>query len=136
MAFALAAGSLALAPVRPVEARWNHPLPYKWYVGLATCETQNRTDHATRGYVSAFGIARGTWDRWADTPSRKAPQLDFAAQARVVDRIAWYGHWERGRKVWPVGPWGWGCLRIRPRLRYILCQSTARVVQKWKRGCS
>lgn len=136
MGLALTATIAALTPVRPVEARWNHPMPYEWYVELATCETGNQTTHATRSYVSAFGIYRGTWDKWADTPNRKATRLTFAQQARVVDRIAWFGHVENGRKQWPVGPWGWGCLKLRPRLRYLLCQSTHPRVVKWKRGCS
>ena len=135
MGLCLTAGSLGMAPVSPVEATWNHPLPKAWYVELATCETGNNTAHVSRSYVSAFGIYRRTWDTWADTPARKAHTLSFAQQARVVDRIAFYGHTERGKKWWPVGPWGWGCLRLRPSLRYGLCHATATVVQKWKRGC-
>lgn len=124
-----------LAPVSAVRADWNHPLPKAWYVELATCETGLNVRHETRSYVSAFGVYRGTWDKWADTPARNADQLDFAAQARVVDRIAWFGHIEHGREQWPVGPWGFGCLKLRPSLRYALCQSTHPRVAKWKRGC-
>jgi hypothetical protein len=135
VALGLTAGILALGPVSPVEATWNHPLPRWWYDELATCETGLNVRHSTRSYVSAFGIYRGTWDRWADTPNRRAHLLTYAQQARVVDRIAWFGHTENGRKQWPVGPWGWGCVKLRPRLQYALCQSTHPRVAKWKRGC-
>ena len=124
-----------VGPVAPARADWNHPLPKSWYIELATCETGLNTRHESRSYVSAFGIYRRTWDQWANTPARHADRLDFGAQARVVDRIAWFGHTENGRKQWPVGPWGWGCLKLRPSLQYILCQSHHPKVVKWKRGC-
>ena len=78
---------------------------------LAQCETSNNTRHSTRSYVTAFGIYRGTWDNWNDTPNRKAHLLTFAQQARGVDRIAYYGHTEGGRYRYPVGLYGWGAIK-------------------------
>ena len=87
----------------PAQAEWGHPMPKAWYIKLAQCETGNRTTHSTRSYVTAFGIYRGTWDNWNDTPNRKAHLLTFAQQARGVDRIAFHGHTEGGRYRYPVG---------------------------------
>ena len=86
-------------------------MPKAWYIKLAQCETGNRTTHSTRSYVTAFGIYRGTWDNWNDTPNRKAHLLTFAQQARGVDRIAFYGHTEGGRYRYPVGLYGWGAIK-------------------------
>ena len=129
-----------LAPAATAEARWNHPMPYKWYVDLAHCESGTGPDtpdvpiKVGPSYTGYFGIHRHTWRRWANAPSAKG--LSFAAQARVVDRIAWYGHIENGKKVWPVGPYGWGSIKHNCRnLATRLCHSPHRVVQRRVRGC-
>lgn len=124
------------APAAPAHADWNHPLPLAWYRRLAACETGAHTRHSTRSYVTAFGVYRRTWDLFADTPNRRAHLLDFAAQARVVDRIAFFGHTENGRKQWPVGPWGWGCIKNNPALQADICRSTNPHVAKWRRHCT
>ena len=110
MATALLSTILISAPA-DAKQNWNHPMPKKWYVKLAQCETGNNTRHSTRSYVTAFGIYRRTWDYWNDTPNRKAHLLTFAQQARGVDRIAFYGHTENGRYRWPVGLYGWGAIK-------------------------
>lgn len=122
------------APAQTAHAEWNHPLPRAWYERLATCETGANTAHSTRNYTGAFGIYRRTWQLFADAPSAKG--LDFAAQARVVDRIAWFGHTEHGRKQWPVGPWGWGCIKKSPALQADICRSNNKHVARWKRNCT
>ena len=134
MAFIFTAALLAPATAHAAEP-WNHPMSKAWYVDLARCETGNNTKHSTRSYVSAFGIYRGTWDNWADTPARKAHLLTFAQQARVVDRIAFYGHMEAGRFRWPVGLYGWGAIKNNCNgLNDQLCRATHRLVIK-KRRC-
>jgi len=95
----------------PAQAEWGHPMPKAWYIKLAQCETGNNTRHSTRSYVTAFGIYRGTWDNWNNTPASKANLLTFAQQARGVDRIAYYGHTEGGRYRYPVGLYGWGAIK-------------------------
>lgn len=135
MLFAVTATIAALGPVSPADASWNHPLPKDWYEGLARCETGLNVKHRTRTYVTAFGMTRHAFNLYADTHPSRAHTLTFAQQARVVDRLAWFGHTENGRKQWPVGPWGWGCLKNSPKLRMVLCRSTHPKVQKWKRGC-
>ena len=135
MLFAVTATIAALVPVSPADATWNHPLPKDWYEALARCETGLNVKHRTRTYVTAFGMTRHAFSLYADTHPSRAHTLTFAQQARVVDRLAWFGHTENGRKQWPVGPWGWGCLKNTPKLRMVLCRSTHPRVQKWKRGC-
>ena len=112
-------------------------MPREWYETLAQCETGNADVHATRSYVTRFGIYRRTWDKWADTPNQRANRLSFEKQVTVVDRIAWRGHTENGRKQWPVGPWGWGCVKRGPQsLRDAICSAKHKAVQRWKRGCN
>jgi len=110
MATALLSTALMVTPVH-AQDEWNHPMPKKWYIKLAQCETGNNVQHRTRSYVSAFGIYRGTWDNWNDTPASRAHLLTFAQQARAVDRIAYKGHTEGGRYRWPVGLYGWGAIK-------------------------
>ena len=124
-------------PATQVNAEWNHPLPYETYVMLARCETQNNTRHKTRSYVGAFGFARSTWDLFADTPNSQAHTLTFAQQARVLDRAFFFGHIERGRKQWPVGPYGHGCFkhywRTSLELRSQVCNNAKQSVRRWCR---
>lgn len=126
----------------PVKADWNRPLPQAWYLDLARCETSNNTAHgypANRhsNYVTAFGMTRHAFSLFADTDPRWAYKLSFEKQAVIVDRLAWYGHTEKGRKQWPVGPWGWGAIRSNcNNLATRLCQSKSPVVQRWLNRCS
>lgn len=119
----------------PAKAEWGHPMPKTWYIKLAQCETGNNTRHSTRSYVTAFGIYRGTWDHWNDTPNRKAHLLTFAQQARGVDRIAYYGHTEGKTYRAPVGLYGWGAIKNNCNgLNDDLCKSRHPLVIK-KRRC-
>jgi hypothetical protein len=118
----------------PAQAEWGHPMSKAWYIKLAQCETGNNTRHSTRSYVTAFGIYRGTWDNWNDTPNRKAHLLTFAQQARGVDRIAYYGHTEGGRYRHPVGLYGWGAIKNNCNgLNDDLCKSRHPLVVKIRR---
>lgn len=118
----------------PAQAEWGHPMPKAWYIKLAQCETGNNTKHATRSYVTAFGIYRGTWDNWNDTPNRKAHLLTFAQQARGVDRIAYHGHTEGGRYRPPAGLYGWGAIKHNCNgLNDDLCKSRHPLVIKRRR---
>lgn len=118
----------------PAKAEWGHPMPKAWYIKLAQCETGNNIRHATRSYVTAFGIYRGTWDNWNNTPASKANLLTFAQQARGVDRIAYYGHTEGGRYRYPVGLYGWGAIKHNCNgLNDDLCKSRHPLVIKRRR---
>ena len=129
--------------VTPVHAsNWNRPMPKDWYLDIARCETGNNTKHgypANRhsNYVTAFGMTRQAFERFADTNSRWAYKLSFEKQAVIVDRLAWYGHTEYGKKNWAVGPWGFGSIRNNcNNLATRLCKSKAAVVQRWLSRCS
>lgn len=129
----LTAAMLLALPATRAEAGWNHPFPRSWYEALATCETGNNPRHSTRSYVGAFGFYRGTWDLFADTPARRAPQLSFGAQARVLDRAFWWGHTERGRYQWPVGPWGHGCFKHLRHTQVAVCKHQNQKIRRWCR---
>ena len=125
---------LIASSAAPAKAEWGHPMPKAWYIKLAQCETGNNTRHATRSYVTAFGIYRGTWDNWNNTPASKANLLTFAQQARGVDRIAYYGHTEGGRYRYPVGLYGWGAIKHNCNgLNDDLCKSRHPLVIKRRR---
>ena len=113
--------------------QWNQALDREWYVALARCETGNKTTHSTRSYVGAFGFYRRTFDLFADTPNRYGHRLTFNQQARVLDRAFWYGHTERGRKQWPVGPWGHGCFKKSASAQAAVCNHRKQQVRRWCR---
>lgn len=133
----VAAVVIALAPVRPVEASWEPVLGEGLMKRLAACETGNDTQHRTRSFVSAFGVARQTWNLYADTPHQEAHKLTWNQQARVLDRVFWFGHVEAGRKQWAVGPYGHGCFRALWRssveLRTRVCHNARERVRRWCR---
>lgn len=125
----LTAALLIATPATTAQASWNHPLPKSWYLDLARCETGNNTRHSTRSYVGAFGFYRRTWDLFADTPNRRAPQLSFAAQARVLDRAFFYGH----NGQYPVGPWGHGCFKKLRHTQEAVCKHRNHKIRRWCR---
>ena len=109
-------------------------MDWRFYRRLAQCETGGNVNHSTKSYTGMFGIARGTWQRWSNRSS--AAGLTALEQARVVDNIAFEGHWSRGVYKHPVGPWGWGVVKSNCMgLQQLLCQSRHRLVQRWKRNC-
>ncbi len=106
-----------------------------FYYRLAQCETGSSWKHSTRSYTSAFGIARGVWQRYSH--SSNASRYTPRQQAIVVDRIAFTG-FDDGRRFWPpVGPWGWGAIRTQNcmNLQKYICKSRKPIVARWKRGC-
>ena len=109
-------------------------LPDQYYDGLATCETNHNWQHSARSYTGGLGIYRGTWQRWSDSNSAEGRTPRY--QVIVADRIAFLGFTEPdGHFVSPVGPYGWGCVRIRARLRAYICASRNKAVIKRKRNC-
>lgn len=109
-------------------------LPDAYYDGLAMCETSRNWKHSTRSFTGGLGIARGTAHRWSG--HRNLAKFSPRKQVQIADRIA-FRSWrnKRGEYVWRVGPWGWGCLHIRPKLQRYICASNHKLVIRWKRGC-
>lgn len=114
-------------------------MPDAYYHDLGRCETGGRRGdrlHSTRTYTGAFGIHRGTAHRWSGR--RDLTKLTYKEQVEIADRIAFLG-WtnKRGEYVYPVGPFGWGAVKLgcRHLLKY-LCASKKKVVQKYRgRAC-
>ena len=116
------------------HTKYKAVLPDQYYDQLARCETGGNWQHSTKSYTGGLGINRQTWRTWSDTPSAtgKTP----AQQVKVADAIAFKSHINPdGRKVWRVGPWGWGCLKGQKHLQRFICQSRHKDVQRWKRNC-
>jgi len=110
-------------------------LPDAYYNQLAQCETGGNWQHSTKSYTGGLGINRQTFRTWSNYNSAKG--LTPAQQVKVADAIAFKSHVERsGRKVWRVGPWGWGCLKGQKHLQKFICQSRHKDVQRWKRNCN
>jgi hypothetical protein len=133
----LTASIVLLAPVSPVEARWEPVLGRDTMARLAACETGGNLAHFTRTYVSAWGFAKTTWRMFSDTPVHRVKLLSWDQQARVVDRAFWFGHTRNGRKQWPVGPFGHGCFkkfyREDANLRTRICNNRKQQVRRWCR---
>ena len=133
----LTASIVLLAPVSPVEARWEPVLGRDTMQRLAACETGGNLAHLTRSYVSAWGFAKGTWRMFSDTPVHRVKHLSWDQQARVVDRAFWFGHTRNGRKQWAVGPFGHGCFkkfyREDANLRTRVCNNRKQQVRRWCR---
>ena len=109
-------------------------LPDAYYKSLAQCETGGNWQHSTRSYTGGLGIYRGTFKRWSNHSSAK--KMTPRQQVRVADAIAFRGHTEPdGEFVYPVGVWGWGCVKGQKHLQTYICQSKHKLVQKWKRRC-
>ena len=115
-------------------AKYKGVLPDAYYDQLALCESGGNWQHSTKSYTGGLGINRQTWRTWSDSPSAKGKTP--AQQVKVADAIAFKSHVERsGRKIWRVGPWGWGCLKGQKSLQKFICQSRHKDVQRWKRNC-
>jgi hypothetical protein len=128
-----------LGTATPVKAADNHAIyggimVDDYYTALARCETGLNWKHSTKSYTGGLGIHRQTFRTWSNYNSAKG--LTPRQQVKVADAIAFTSHIERsGRKVWRVGPWGWGCLRGQPSIQQYICQSKHPLVQRWKRHC-
>jgi hypothetical protein len=117
------------------HAKYKGVLPDAYYDQLAQCETGGNWQHSTKSYTGGLGINRQTFRTWSNYNSAKG--LTPAQQVKVADAIAFKSHVERsGRKVWRVGPWGWGCLKGQKHLQKFICQSRHKDVQRWKRNCN
>jgi len=119
------------------RAKYGAILPDAYYDGLAMCETRQNWQKKGTNYTGGLGIAKGTAYRWSG--KRNLHKLTAQQQVEVADRIAFLGWNNPKKKVTPfkppVGPWGWGCLKIRPNLQRYICASKHEKVQRWKRGC-
>jgi hypothetical protein len=132
----VAALILALAPI-PKDAPTNPPgvVTARMWAALAQCETGSNLAHNTRSYISALGMAKGTFNTWGGT---RADTRSWSRTMEVAERVAWYGHYNTKQKrfVWPVGPWGWGCLRQGSEAHRLLCAKHNSVVKRWHRHCA
>ena len=116
------------------HSKYKGVLPDAYYDQLARCETGGNWQHSTKSYTGGLGIHRQTWRTWSDTPSAKGRTP--VEQVKVADAIAFKSHINPdGRKIWRVGPWGWGCLKGQKHLQKFICQSRHKDVQRWKRNC-
>lgn len=110
-------------------------LPPKFYEALAQCETGKDWKHETRTYTSAFGITRSAFKKYSDV--NRGSKLSPREQAIVVDRLAFTGFQDGDRFNPPVGPWGFGAIRIQNcmNLQSYICESKKPIVQKYKKRC-
>ena len=133
----MAALILALAPPIPKDAPTNPAgiATAKLWAALAQCETKSNLAHESRSYISALGMAKGTFSTWGGT---RADTRSWLRTMEVAERVAWYGHYniKQKRFVWPVGPWGWGCLRIGSEAHRLLCANNRTEVKRWHRHCT
>jgi hypothetical protein len=156
LCISLSAFLLSAAPVAAADSevpdsmrRWQNDkpvMPVEFWEIIAQCETggdRGVTTHATRSYITAFGMNRRTASTWSDfnalsrRGARALRRLSWEEQRVIAERIAFKGHFNKrqGRYVWPVGVRGWGCFKIRPSAQALLCRSRHPLVQRWKRGC-
>lgn len=121
-------------------------MPARFWEIIAQCETggdRGVTTHATRSYITAFGLNRRTASTWSDynalsrRGARALRRLSWEEQRVIAERIAFKGHFNKrqGRYVWPVGVRGWGCFRIRPSAQALLCRSRHPLVRRWQSHC-
>lgn len=121
-------------------------MPVEFWEIIAQCETggeRGNTRHATRSYITAFGLNRRTASTWSDynalsrRGARALRALSWEEQRVIAERIAFKGHFNKrqGRFVWPVGVRGWGCFKLRPSAQALLCRSRHPLVRRWQRGC-
>jgi len=116
------------------HAKYQGVLPDAYYDQLAQCETGGNWSHSTKSYTGGLGIHRQTFRTWSNYNSAKG--LTPKQQVKVADAIAFKSHINpNGRKIWRVGPWGWGCLKGQKHLQKFICQSRNPLVARWKRNC-
>lgn len=134
--------ALSLLSASPVHASTTDKHTHRKYHGLmsdyfydrlALCETNSNWQHSTPSYTGGLGIARGTWQRWSNSSSAKGKSPRY--QVQVADNIAFLGHTKDGVYKYPVGVFGWGCVKNRPELRNLICKSTNPKVYRKRRNC-
>jgi hypothetical protein len=136
-----------LAPAAQVDAhhskldtsrkKYRAVLPDAYYDTLAMCESRGNWQRKNALYTGGLGIYKGTAYRWSG--KRNLHRLTPNEQVEIADRIAFLG-WDNPKKKtnsfkYPVGPYGWGCVKIRTTLQRYICASKHPKVQRWKRGC-
>ena len=122
------------------RSKYGGILPDAYYDALGTCETglpgtrRPNWKHSTKSYTGGLGIARGTAWNWSG--HRDLAKFPAEKQVEIADRIA-FRSWinKDGRKVWRVGPWGWGCLKMKKHIQAFICASKHELVKPWRRGC-
>ena len=84
----MAALILALAPI-PKDAPTNPAgiVTAKMWAALAQCETGSNLAHNTRSYISALGMAKGTFNNWGGT---RGDTRSWLRTMEVAERVAWY----------------------------------------------
>lgn len=136
---ALASVSPSEQPIPPTYAKYQqNPKPIlrnKFWEAIATCETGFNLNHSTPSYTSALGINRRTWRTWNNTKTGLHKTWQY--QKWVAENIAFRGYYKKNqhRFIYPVGVWGWACLRKGTEAHRILCNSQHPLVQRWKRDC-
>ena len=116
------------------HAKYDGVLPDAFYDGLALCETNSDWNHSTKTYTGGLGFNRRSFQRFSNHSSAKG--MTPRQQVRVADALAFRGHTEPdGEFVFRVGPWGFGCVKMRKSLQTFICKSRHRLVVKWKRNC-
>lgn len=133
--------ALSLLSASPVHAKqdththrkYHGVLPDYFYDSLAHCETGGNWQHSTRSYTGGLGIYRRTWQNWSNSSSAKGKPPEY--QVYVADKIAFLGHMERGVFQYPIGVFGWGCVRRSKFLQSIICQSKNPKVYRHRRNC-
>lgn len=122
----------AMLTVTPPAPPADIATPRLWKA-LATCETGFNLAHNQPSYISALGMSRGTFARWG---GRYADTKSWQRTMAIAERVAWYGYTTpKGEYVYPVGPWGWGCLRKHSYAHQVLCASKKPEVRRWRRYC-
>lgn len=126
---ALAALLAVTSPQPPSE-----PTTPKLWRAIAQCETGYHLDHITKSYVTALGFSKRSYLRWG---GRMSQRTDWRQTMLTAERLAYFGYTNSaGEYVYPVGVWGWGCLREGSTAHALLCASKKPHVQRWKRHCS
>lgn len=99
-----------------------HVMPAEYWDLVAVCESSvdgvNPNWRDRGNWAGGLGIARGTWNRWGGR--QFAPTPDKATreqQIEVANRISVLGFvYKNGYYKWPVGFYGWGCIKNRKSL--------------------
>ena len=111
VAAALAAAGALLFP-SPVGASGEASQRPAWlprlFYSISLCETGGNWSHATRDYVSAFGIFRGAWadyrPKWVPSvPELATPKQQYAVALAIASRAgltAWECYRNGGVNYW------------------------------------
>lgn len=99
-----------------------HVMPPRYWDLVAICESSQDGETANwqdRGnWAGGLGIARGTWNRYGGRQFAATPdKATREEQIIVANRISVLGFtYKDGYYKWPVGFFGWGCIKNRSSL--------------------